>query len=131
MAVFVEGGPQVPERLLQLHEEGRVVFFTGAGTSVPAGLPNFKNLLKMTISRLKFNGDEILNLVEECKTCNQPGEMLDRAFSKLEDEYRSGRAGVRKAVAEILTPVVPESKLKTHKALLELSKTKSGKTSSN
>jgi NAD-dependent SIR2 family protein deacetylase len=42
---FVKGGPDVPEVLLQAHEEGRVVFFCGAGISYPAGLPVFKNLV--------------------------------------------------------------------------------------
>jgi NAD-dependent SIR2 family protein deacetylase len=30
---------------LQAHEEGRVVFFCGAGISYPAGLPGFKGLV--------------------------------------------------------------------------------------
>jgi hypothetical protein len=28
---FVRHGPDIPERLLQAHEDGRVVFFCGAG----------------------------------------------------------------------------------------------------
>ena len=35
----------VPEQVLQQHEDGRVIFFCGAGVSVPAGFPNFKNWL--------------------------------------------------------------------------------------
>lgn len=43
---FVKNGPDVPERLLQIHEEGRVVFFCGAGISYPAGLPGFDGLAR-------------------------------------------------------------------------------------
>jgi hypothetical protein len=35
---FIPRGPDVPERLLQAHEDGRVVFFCGAGISYPARL---------------------------------------------------------------------------------------------
>ena len=43
---FVRHGPDLPERLLQAHEDGRVVFFCGAGISYPARLPNFAGLVK-------------------------------------------------------------------------------------
>jgi hypothetical protein len=36
---FVRNGPDIPERLLQAHEDGRVVFFCRAGISYPARLP--------------------------------------------------------------------------------------------
>ena len=42
---FVTNGPDIPDALLQAHEEGRVVFFCGAGVSYPAGLPGFKGLV--------------------------------------------------------------------------------------
>ena len=42
---FIKNGPDIPERLLQAHEDGRVVFFCGAGISYPAGLPGFKGLV--------------------------------------------------------------------------------------
>ena len=41
---FVANGPDIPETLLQAHEDGRVVFFCGAGISFPAGLPGFGGL---------------------------------------------------------------------------------------
>ena len=46
---FVHQGPDLPERLLQAHEDGRVVFFCGAGISYPARLPGFADLVKKTI----------------------------------------------------------------------------------
>ena len=43
---FIADGPDIPDALLQAHEEGRVVFFCGAGISYPAGLPGFKGLVE-------------------------------------------------------------------------------------
>ena len=42
---FKKDGPDIPERLLQAHEDGRVVFFCGAGISFPARLPSFAQLV--------------------------------------------------------------------------------------
>lgn len=42
---FVANGPDVPNSLLQAHEEGHVVFFCGAGISYPAGLKGFQWLI--------------------------------------------------------------------------------------
>jgi len=41
---FVPKGPDIPDRLLQEHEDGNVIFFCGAGISYPAGLPGFQGL---------------------------------------------------------------------------------------
>ena len=38
---FVSQGPDIPDQLWQDHEDGKVVFFCGAGISRPAGLPVF------------------------------------------------------------------------------------------
>jgi two-component sensor histidine kinase len=52
MPQFIRNGPDIPERLLQEHEDGRVVFFCGAGVSYPASLPGFGGLARMeTTSR--------------------------------------------------------------------------------
>jgi len=42
---FVRNGPDIPERLLQAHEDGRVVLVCGAGIPYPARLPGFKGLV--------------------------------------------------------------------------------------
>lgn len=46
MPKFIRNGPDIPERLLQAHEDGRVVFFCGAGISYPARLPGFAGLVE-------------------------------------------------------------------------------------
>ena len=43
---FTTNGPDIPGALLQAHEEGRVVFFCGAGISFSAGLPGLKELVE-------------------------------------------------------------------------------------
>ncbi|RKE25904.1 hypothetical protein B0G76_7476 [Paraburkholderia sp. BL23I1N1] len=48
---FVANGPDIPDELLQAHEEGSVVFFCGAGISYPAGLPGFGGLVQKIYSR--------------------------------------------------------------------------------
>lgn len=50
--LFIKNGPDIPERLLQAHEEGRVVFFCGAGISYPAGLRDFGWLVDALYERL-------------------------------------------------------------------------------
>lgn len=42
---FIPHGPDIPDDMLQAHEEGRLVFFCGAGISKPAGLPDFSQLV--------------------------------------------------------------------------------------
>ncbi len=56
---FVLNGPDIPNALLQAHEEGNMVFFCGAGISYPAGLPGFKGLV-----------DKIYHLVGTTSQCH-------------------------------------------------------------
>lgn len=55
MAQFISHGPDIPERLLQVHEDGRVVFFCGAGISYPARLPGFGGLVDRLYSALSVS----------------------------------------------------------------------------
>ena len=52
---FIENGPDIPDSLLQAHEEGRVIFFCGAGVSYPAGLPGFRGLVEKFIKKMEQN----------------------------------------------------------------------------
>ena len=36
----------IPKSLRRVHEDGEIVFFCGAGVSMPAGLPSFKGLTR-------------------------------------------------------------------------------------
>ena len=92
---FVSNGPDVPERLLQAHEDGRVVFFCGAGISYPAGLPSFAELTREIYVDLHVKPDAVQEAAIKAK-------QFDRAIGGLEEIV--GRDKVRQTLAKILTP---------------------------
>ena len=117
---FVADGPDVPEELLQAHEEGKVVFFCGAGISYPAGLPGFKGLVERIYELSGTTKSEIEQ--EAFKS-----EKYDATLDLLERRLPGQRGKVRSALAAALKPNL---KLKgataTHEALLRLAETRSG-----
>ena len=58
---FIKNGPDIPERLVEAHENGRVVFFCGAGISYPAGLPGFGGLAEKLYSNLAVTPTSVEN----------------------------------------------------------------------
>ena len=119
---FIKNGPEIPEALLEAHEEGRVVFFCGAGISYPAGLPAFSGLVSEVYKNLgveKSNSE--LNALKDYK--------FDTALGLLEQRLQNGRLLVRRAIAQALTSDLSSAKaVQTHEALLTLSKNRSGAT---
>lgn len=119
---FVEDGPDVPERLMRLHEDGQVVFFCGAGISYPAGLPGFSGLVTALFESL----GETASPAEQAAINDG---RFDAAIDLL--ERRLGyRMHVREKVRAILTPndlTQPEAIL-THRALLMLANARDGQT---
>lgn len=114
---FVLNGPDVPEELLQAHEDGDVVFFCGAGVSYPLGLPGFKGLLESVRVELgdNPNTDEKRIIVKE---------RWDAAFEYLEQKIRNKNA-IIDAIRKVLTPHnVSRESYDTHRALLTLSRTR-------
>lgn len=113
---FITNGPDIPDALLQAHEEGRVVFFCGAGISYPAGLKGFDWLV-----------DEIYSL---CGTGRKrleekafQNKQFDTTLNLLEDRLPSGRPGLamRKSLARALKPKLrKKGAIDTHSALLVL-----------
>lgn len=117
---FRADGPEIPNALLQAHEEGRVVFFCGAGISCPAGLPGFRGLVDMIYDRL---GTPRLPLERRAYDENR----YDQALGHLEERYPGGRGAVRKALMAALQPKLDaESALETHVALLSLARDRDG-----
>jgi hypothetical protein len=119
---FVRNGPDIPERLLQAHEDGRVVFFCGAGISFPARLPGFGRLV-----------EELYDALAPAPTAMQRAAMkagqFDTAVGLLESEVVGGRETVRKALAGILTPdLSAPNATATHEALLTLARNRTGRT---
>lgn len=115
---FVRNGPDIPERLLQAHEEGRVVFFCGAGISYPAGLPGFRDLVAKLYEGLLVAPNAIQGAAIKAG-------QFDTAIGLLEADI--GREAVRRSLAEILTPdLTAPNATTTHQALLTLAKSRDG-----
>ncbi|MFM9917561.1 MAG: SIR2 family protein [Rhizobacter sp.] len=119
---FVRQGPDLPERLLQAHEEGRVVFFCGAGVSYPAGLPGFSGLVKDVFAAVGATPSAVQQAAIDAG-------QFDTAIGLLESSVIVGREGVRRAISSVLTPTkMTKDATASHDALLTLSKTRDGRT---
>ena len=120
MPAFVTDGPDIPESLLQAHEEGRVVVFCGAGISTPAGLPLFKGLVDNIYKALGTSR----NSVEE-KAYEK--EQYDAVIDQLERRYPGQRLAVRSAMADSLKPKLRRKGATVpHRALLQLATDRKG-----
>lgn len=119
---FVRHGPDIPERFLQAHEDGRVVFFCGAGISYPAHLPGFAGLVDKLYTALAATPNAV-------QLAAIKAGQFDTAIGLLEADIVGGRETVRRTLAAILTPnlTVPNA-TSTHEALLMLSKCRNGQT---
>jgi hypothetical protein len=119
---FVRHGPDIPERLLQAHEDGRVVFFCGAGISYPARLPGFAGLVAKVYEALAATPDAVQ------QAAIKAGQ-FDTAIGLLEADIVGGRETVRRTLAGILTPdLSAPNATDTHEALLTLGKCRNGQT---
>ncbi len=119
---FVRHGPDIPERLTQAHEDGRAVFFCGAGMSYPARLPGFAGLVNKLYAALATTP----NAVQQAAI--KAGQ-FDTAIGLLEADIVGGRETVRRALAGILTPdLSAPNAMATHNALLTLGRNREGRT---
>jgi len=117
---FTKNGPDIPDALLQAHEEGRVVFFCGAGISRPAGLPGFEGLVDKIY---KLNGTMPSDIEQEAIA----REQFDVALDLLERRLPGQRMAVRSKLAEALKPNLrKKGATSTHAALLRLSRSRNG-----
>lgn len=117
---FIQDGPDIPDALLQAHEEGRVVFFCGAGISYPAGLKDFGWLVH-EIYRL--NGTD----PSEIERGALDRGHFDATLDQLERRLPGQRVAVRSALVEALKPKLrKKGATDTHTALLRLGRTREG-----
>ncbi|MEE9904234.1 MAG: SIR2 family protein [Chlorobium sp.] len=119
---FITDGPDIPDTLLQAHEEGRVVFFCGAGISYPAGLPGFKGLVEQIYQR---NGTAISDSEIEREAFDHG--QFDATLDLLERRIPGQRLSVRRALAQALNPKLRrKGATDTHAALLRLATSRDG-----
>ncbi|MDE2720150.1 hypothetical protein [Candidatus Palauibacter polyketidifaciens] len=118
---FLANGPDVPDSLLRQHEEGRVVFFAGAGVSEGADLPGFRKLVSQLFEALNVTPNDLQQRAISDK-------QYDTAIRLLEENHVGGREAVRRQVATILTARIPDATTTTHDALLTLGQNREGKT---
>ncbi|MCC7265307.1 MAG: SIR2 family protein, partial [Candidatus Latescibacteria bacterium] len=117
---LVASGPDIPDALLQAHEEGRVVFFCGAGISYPAGLPGFKGLVNKIYRLVGTTRNEV---EQEAYERNQ----FDATLDLLERRLPGQRRAVRNALAKALQPKLRrKGATDTHAALLQLARSRDG-----
>jgi hypothetical protein len=117
---FVTDGPDIPDALLQAHEEGRVVFFCGAGISYPAGLPGFKGLVEQIY---RLNGTALSDIEREAFERGQ----FDATLDLLERRLPGQRLAVRRALAQALKPNLRrKGAVDTQAALLRLARSREG-----
>lgn len=117
---FVAHGPDIPDALLQAHEDGRVVFFCGSGIGYPAGLPDFKGLVEQIYTIV---GDVQLPIEKKAFKHKQ----YDTTLDLLERRLPGKRREMRQALADALRPKLDnEGALATHKALLQLAHNREG-----
>lgn len=117
---FVSNGPEVPNDLIHLHEEGKVIFFTGAGISYPAGLPGFNGLTETVFKELSMTPNEV-----ESAALDQ--HRYDTALGLLESRLVGARRRMREEVERALKPDLSRpNALRTHEALLLLGRNRNG-----
>jgi hypothetical protein len=130
MRFFVEG-PWIPAELLVARDDGRVVFFCGAGVSrARAGLPDFFGLAQKVTETLGVSsGSPAKKLIEEaCEIESRTGLTglisADRIFGLLERDFLV--KDIQAAVAQALRPS-PTADLSAHRIILDLARGSDGK----
>ena len=128
---FSAEGPSIPDDLLNARDEGRVVFFCGAGVSrARAGLPNFFELAGKVIEDLGPASDSpVRKIIEEARRIESIVGVsglvsADRVFGILEREFSS--SDLQAAIAKALKPS-PTADLSAHRIMLDLATRPDGK----
>jgi hypothetical protein len=127
---FLANGPSIPDELLNARDEGRVIFFCGAGVSrARAGLLNFFDLAEQVVETLGLTADApVRKLIDEAEQWERkigiPGLIsADRVFGLLERSFHTG--DIEKAVAQALRPK-PKPDLSAHRIMLDLARSPEG-----
>ncbi len=140
MITLGPGLAAIPEELLLAHARGRVLFIAGAGVSLPAGLPDFRDLVLKVYERLDTAVHGVMSSISpdpddhskpdlaglNAQQAAEVGRFVARDYDvvlgMLErriDVEPDDKSQVRKTVADVLC--VPELKpAPIHRALMKL-----------
>jgi len=128
---FQKNSPAIPDELLIARDEGRVVFFCGAGVSrARAGLADFYGLAEGVISILGVpEGSTVCKVLAKAEELSSHSEMIglisaDRIFGLLEKDFDV--SDIEASVAEVLRPAEGVD-LSAHQVLLDLATTPEGR----
>jgi hypothetical protein len=121
---FLAGGPSIPDQLLVARDEGRVIFFCGAGVSrARAGLADFFGRAKQVLDALEAGGQTpTRRLFEAAKRVEAETGITglvpaDRIFGLLEREFKA--RDIQESVAKALKPSQSVD-MSAHRTLLQL-----------
>ena len=117
MPRLIPDGPDIPGELIQNQEAGEMVFFCGAGISVPAGLPSFPRLVQQLYDVLYTSP----SLGEQRKI--EQGDFAE-VLGALEKRVTNG--AMRSEVVRLLSATPKQGSLRLHRALLRVSRNPSG-----
>jgi hypothetical protein len=128
---FLADGPAISDELLVARDEGRVIFFCGAGVSrANAGLQDFLGLAEEVINTLETSGEtptkRLLRAARRVEAEEQVSGLVpaDRIFGLLERSFTI--RDIQKAVAQALQPAEPAD-LSAHRIMLDLASNSDGK----
>lgn len=129
---FLVDGPDIPDELLTARDEGRVVFFCGAGVSrARANLPDFYGLAERVLTELEGSAESpskrLIAAARRLEKETNVGGLVsaDRVFSILQADFEIG--DVEAAVARALKPDAGAD-LSAHQMLVDLARGPDGRT---
>ncbi|QQO18515.1 SIR2 family protein [Bradyrhizobium diazoefficiens] len=127
---FLPDGPSIPDDLLTARDQGRVVFFCGAGVSrARANLADFLGLTHAVADKLAISPDstirELIAAFPTLPVIKGLGSLVsaDRVFSLMEREFSTN--DIYNAIAASLRPAA-DVDLSAHRCLLDLARGPSG-----
>ena len=128
---FLADGPSLPDELLTARDEGRVLFFCGAGVSREnAKLPDFFGLARGVLAKLRALPDspasKLIEASENLGAISGVGSVVaaDRVFGLLERDFSI--RDIERAVGDVLRPPA-DVDLRAHRTLLDLCRNTDGK----
>jgi hypothetical protein len=128
---FLADGLSLPDELLTARDEGRVLFFCGAGISREnAKLPDFFGLARAVLAKLRALPDspasKLVEASQNLGAISGVGSVIatDRIFGLLEQDFSVPL--IERAVGDVLRPSA-DVDLRAHRILLDLCRTTDGK----